>query len=71
MVKTIPAIFDGKGFSPDEPVALPINTRVQLILVVPDQHHPTLVTTVRPSATAKVIEKIQALKQLRGQPVDW
>lgn len=67
MVKTIPAIFDGNGFSPDELVALPINTRVQLILVVPDRHHQTLVTTVRPPATTKVTEKIQALKQLRGQ----
>lgn len=37
MVKSLTAVYDGKAFRPDEPVQIKPNTRVRLVVELPDE----------------------------------
>lgn len=60
MSKTLKATFDGAVFRPDEPVELPPNTRVQIVV------------TVKPTPEQNPKSFLQLARSLRLQgPADW
>jgi predicted DNA-binding antitoxin AbrB/MazE fold protein len=60
MLKTVEAVYDGKVLFPLEPLTLPPNTRVWIVIETPETHN---------SATSSFLQTARSL-QLEG-PADW